>query len=375
MQIAIRARMLALLFVLSFASSLALSQTISQPVSNFATSAVGGVGQSFVATLTGVLVAIDVHPVTAGSTANLLIYNGGNGSGTVGAVGTPTYTQPNLNMTGTGSFIHVTLTTPFPVVAGNAYTFFFQNAPPFGTSYRLNLADVYAGGTWFSNYAAPQATLDLAFQLYEVATSDLQITQTASSPVATVGSTISYTVTLTNAGPGTATTVTVADNLAAAGLTLISAQSSIGTLTTSSNALSLAIGLFPAAASGTITVVASVGAGAGSVTHTVSIQSPTPDTVPANNTSSHFASRLVVVVAPVLAVASIPTLGEWALVVLAAAMMGLGMYGHRVVPRPIPLRTRIKDPSHPCQTDPPRTASTAARIGSGRPAGRRSRSR
>jgi hypothetical protein len=31
----------------------------------------------------------------------------------------------------------------------------------------------------------------------------------------------------------------------------------------------------------------------------------------------------------------------------------------------------VKGPSHPCRTDPARTASTAARIGSGRPAGRR----
>lgn len=154
-----------------------------------------------------------------------------------------------------------------------------------------------------------------------VVETDLQLSQTASSAAAPVGTTISYSISFTNAGLIPATAVSLTDNLAAGGLVMLGAQSSIGTLTTSSNALSLAVGTLTAGATGTVTVVASVSAGGGSVTHTVAIASAVADPDATNNTSVHLASRLA---APVAATpASIPTLGEWALLALASLLAAL----------------------------------------------------
>lgn len=327
MLVAGRARVVALFFLCLLASFSVFSQTISQTATNFSTSATGGVGQSFVATLTGVLVAIEVSPVSNPGTNNLRIYNDGNGSGVIGSVGAPAYSQLNVPLTVSpaGTFNHVTLTTPFPVVAGNTYTFFFEYGGGFSTSFRLNLSDVYAGGTWFRNYAGPDANLDLAFQLFEEAIADLQITQVASSALGTVGSTLSYAVTFTNAGPSDAGLVTVSDNLAAAGLALVSAQSSIGALTTTTNSMSLSVPVLATGATGTLTVVASVLAGAGSITHTVSISSAAAtDVNTANNTAVDLASRIAAPLPPA-AVASVPTLSEWATILLATLMAGIAM--------------------------------------------------
>lgn len=312
-------RSIAAALLLVLAPMIGMAQTISQPLDSS-----GGItnnpGQAFVATLTGTVVAIDVREALGSHLATLHIYNGPVGSGVPGAVGAPAYSMPGVTLTQVasgGAFSHITLTTPFPVVAGQTYSFVLSNAGLWA-----RFTDVYPGGTALGNFATPQATLDLAFQIFEVAAAaDLQISQVASSVAATVGSTVSYVVTFTNAGPGDAGTVTVADNLAAAGLVLLSAQSSIGVLTTSSNSLSLAVGTLTSGASGTVTVVASVSAGAGSITHTVTIGAASPDPTPANNTSVHFASRLAAPVAPA-GPAAIPTLSQWAMIVLAMLLAG-----------------------------------------------------
>lgn len=310
----------ALLF--SLAPVFGIAQTISQPIDTGSGNG-GSVGQSFVATLTGYVVAIDVREGLSDHITTLHFYNGANGSGVPGAVGAPALSIPGVTLTRVvsgGSFSHITLTTPFPVVAGTSYSFVFDSVGLFAPG-----GNLYANGTTLLNYATPSGGQDLAFQVFEVASADLQVSQTASIAAAPVGTTISYAVTFTNAGPSDAGTVTVADNLAAAGLALVGAQSSAGILTTTTNSVSLAVPAFASGASGTLTVVASVLAGAGSITHTVSISSATvTDGNTANNSAVNLASRLPAPVPPASA-ASIPTLSEWAMVLLASLMAGFAV--------------------------------------------------
>src|SRR5688572_3510635 len=110
-----------LLAVLMMASGLAQGQTIVQPNGNSSVSQLGAespLGQSFVATVTGSVVAFGVRSMNT-VTATLRIYQGSTGSGTPNVIGSPLYTQPGVSLTaagGTGSafgFSNIPLATPF----------------------------------------------------------------------------------------------------------------------------------------------------------------------------------------------------------------------------------------------------------------------
>ncbi len=148
------------------------AQTISQPTDVGGAIGGDGTGQSFTATTTGVVTAIRVR-ANATATFNLLIYIGGAGSGTVGVVGAPAYTQPGVVVNGVasnGAFTTIALTTPFPITAGQQYTFVFQDAPG-GALFWFNNANPYAGGQVIVNYgdSAFAATGDMAFEVVQAA--------------------------------------------------------------------------------------------------------------------------------------------------------------------------------------------------------------
>jgi uncharacterized repeat protein (TIGR01451 family) len=127
-----------------------------------------------------------------------------------------------------------------------------------------------------------------------VVSADLSVTKTPSSvSVGTVGSTFSYVITFANTGPSSASSVTMTDNLTAAGLTLVSAQASSGTLQTTTGAVTLTLGTLASGGSGTLTLTVSVSAGAGSITNAVGITSTTPDSNTSNNTATSTISRVV----------------------------------------------------------------------------------
>ena len=144
-----------------------VAQTISQPVDNPAALGNAAAGQSFVATVNGNVTAIGVRPATTPGVRTLHFYAGGLGSGTVGAVGTPLYSQPGVALTTVasgGPMQIITLTTPFPVTAGQPYSFVFDGG---ATQLRMSTANPYAGGTRLIDYATPQAANDLAFEIFE----------------------------------------------------------------------------------------------------------------------------------------------------------------------------------------------------------------
>jgi hypothetical protein len=150
----------------------AQAQTISQPIDVGGAIGGDGIGQSFTATTTGTITAIRVRS-NATATFNLLVYNGGVGSGTAGLVGAPAYTQAGVVVNGVasnGAFTTITLTTPFPITAGLPYTFVFQDAPG-GALFWFHNVNPYAGGQVIVNYgdAVFAPAVDLAFEVVQAA--------------------------------------------------------------------------------------------------------------------------------------------------------------------------------------------------------------
>ena len=140
---------------------------------------------------------------------------------------------------------------------------------------------------------------------------DLSITKTTASGSVAVGTTFSYTITVLNNGPATATGVTVNDTLPA-GLEFVSATPSQGTCNAASP-LVCNLGTIVPANNATVTLVVRA-LTPGTVVNTATVTSA-DDTAPGNNTDD--APGVTITAAP--GEAEIPTLSEWALI----ALMGI----------------------------------------------------
>lgn len=156
---------------------------------------------------------------------------------------------------------------------------------------------------------------------------DLTLTKTASSGFATPGGTIAYTLAYANVGDRTATGVALTDTVPA-NTTFDPVASTAGwSCLPDGNAggvCTLSLGALAPAASGSATfavIVASpLGAGFTSISNTASIADDGVngvDPTPANGTSTAAVS--------VLGERSIPTLSTWALGLLAALLVGIGL--------------------------------------------------
>jgi uncharacterized repeat protein (TIGR01451 family) len=111
---------------------------------------------------------------------------------------------------------------------------------------------------------------------------NLGLTLVSSPQVGTVGSNLTYTLTVTNAGPFTAQNLRVTNNLPTAA-TLVSAGTTLpGALTTAPTRVTLNAGNVASGISGTVTIVVTPTA-VGWVTNTASVRSDTTDSAPADN--------------------------------------------------------------------------------------------
>lgn len=134
-----------------------------------------------------------------------------------------------------------------------------------------------------------------------VASADLVAGKTADSTGYRVGSNVTYTATVTNAGPSSATDVVLSDPVPA-GLTFVGASSADGlTCAFADGSVSCTAPTLAAGAMASATIVLAIPAGhdPGPVTNTVTVSSATPDPVPENDVAT------VVVEAFILADASV----------------------------------------------------------------------
>ena len=118
---------------------------------------------------------------------------------------------------------------------------------------------------------------------YEVGVADLALSASAAPNPVVVGGQLTYTATITNAGP-TPTNTTLHASLPNS-VSLLSATASSGTCAHTGNSVSCSLGALNAGASAqaTIIVLPSV---AGPVTSTLNVSSSDPDPTPADNTKT-----------------------------------------------------------------------------------------
>jgi uncharacterized repeat protein (TIGR01451 family) len=152
------------------------------------------------------------------------------------------------------------------------------------------------------------------------ASADLSISKSTAAQSAPNGSTISYLLTVTNAGPSPATSVVVSDDLPT-GLQLVSATPSQGSCT-QTDPVSCTLGTLASGASATITIQALVTATSGSISNTATVSAAESDPNGSNNSAT--TSPLAVPPGgggPV----TIPTMSEWALAAVAMLLAAVAL--------------------------------------------------
>ena len=127
-------------------------------------------------------------------------------------------------------------------------------------------------------------------------------------------SNFTYTITVTNAGPQTASNVVVTDVLPL-GLSFVSATPSQGNCTGTST-ITCTLGAIANGGSATIALTVTAPT-SGSFTNTATVtNTPETDPTPANNAGTFFNA---------VGTSDIPTLSEWALIALMAALMAMAV--------------------------------------------------
>lgn len=115
---------------------------------------------------------------------------------------------------------------------------------------------------------------------------DLQITKTDSPDPVIAGNQLTYTIVVTNAGPSTATGVTVTDVLPA-GVTFSSGTSTVGTVANASGTVTANIGTLASGATATVTLVTTVApATRGTISNTATVAGTQTDTNSTNNSAT-----------------------------------------------------------------------------------------
>ncbi|MBC8884300.1 T9SS type A sorting domain-containing protein [Flavobacterium piscinae] len=127
-----------------------------------------GHGQSFTASTTGYLKSVKILVQGNQTGKTIHFYNSGTGSGISGSVGTPVYSETNVAFVDSANgtiWTEIVLSTPFPVIAGNQYSFVIEE---FSHVYYTGFGNSYSGGSFIFNYDLSSGCCswgDMAFEL------------------------------------------------------------------------------------------------------------------------------------------------------------------------------------------------------------------
>jgi uncharacterized repeat protein (TIGR01451 family) len=193
------------------------------------------------------------------------------------------------------------------------------------TQATLNLTIAPTAAIGFRNVTGTQSPGGLTHTLVNgfevtgaVAGADLSVTKTASPTTVDVGSNVSFTITVANAGPASASTVVVTDAVPA-NLTYVSSSSTAGTCSAVGNTVTCQVGTLAAGANAVITINATANA-SGAANNTATVTSATGDPNAANNSGA-----ATVTVSAVISTA-VPTLDFWATLLLAGLLLTAAMF-------------------------------------------------
>jgi len=137
--------------------------------------------------------------------------------------------------------------------------------------------------TWGGSYSDMQHVGVTVLRLAD-ASADMSITKTGSPSSVIVGDNITYTITVRNSGPNSATNVTVTDALPA-GVTYVSATPSQGTCS-GTGTVTCNLGTMNNGSTVTISLVVTSTAANATLTNSASVTSDLADSTPANNTAT-----------------------------------------------------------------------------------------
>ncbi len=221
---------------------------------------------------------------------------GGTGTGLVGEKITYTFTATN---TGNVTLTNVSVSDPLVGLSAITPSSVATMAPgaveTFTATYTITQANVNAGSV--TNQATATGTppsgpavTDLSGTAIDnnnptvtpLPVSDLGITKTVNNGSAAVGSQVIFTITVTNAGPSTSATTSVAD-LLPNGYTYVSSTVSQGSYVSGTGAWT--IGSMISGATATLTLTATVNA-SGTYLNTATVTTSSTDPNPDNNTAS-----------------------------------------------------------------------------------------
>jgi uncharacterized repeat protein (TIGR01451 family) len=138
--------------------------------------------------------------------------------------------------------------------------------------------------TLVASEVSPGTSCTYSFRVCGLTCADVSVTKTNAPDPAVVGEPLAYTITISNAGPGTATNVAALDTLAA-GVTFGSVTMSQGGYIQAANELTCSLGTLARGDSATVTVNVVPGA-AGVLDNTVTVAASEIDPNPANNVAS-----------------------------------------------------------------------------------------
>ena len=215
------------------------------------------------------------------------------------------------------------------------FPFTFEGTGNAGFVFRLDPADTLAAQPFFANptnrvgLSASLSRTTSGAETFFIADAggiappaiDLAVTKIDSADPAVVGSQLTYTVTVRNNGPNTATNVVVTDTLPAS-VNVVSITPSQGTCTRNGAVITCAVGTVGIGQSATIQIVV-IATATGSISNSVSATATQADTVPANNTATQ--TTLIVGATP----QTVPTLSNLALGILGVAMLAMAALSRR----------------------------------------------
>jgi uncharacterized repeat protein (TIGR01451 family) len=244
-------------------------------------------------------------PTTINGVPDLTVAKSHSGNFTRGSTGTYTITVSNAGGAATSGVVTVTDTLPAGLTpstqsgtgwtcgaSGQTVTCTRSNALAAGASYpaiTLVVNVLQTAGASLTNTAAGDgggqtntANDSSSDPTTVVSSADLSLAKAVNNPNPIQGQNVTFTLTLTNAGPSNATNVAVTDALPA-GLTFVSATPSAGTYASGTGVWTVAS--LTSGASATLQIVALV-SGTGTITNTAEVTAsdqPDPDSTPGNN--------------------------------------------------------------------------------------------